>query len=190
MRNASCNIESRNRGSASIYIARWLVIDRYPDVVAIQARASSLKFPERGKALRTRGFAALEPPKPPNRHKTKLNCIQPIENKEWASLQIAAKIHFSRMRYLHSGSPRFGLETGQTAKARIQASGTRQSLRKRRLSLRCFGILLDTRNDSRKLATATKHYATHFLLDTKSHVSEVRCLHSVVRGLDSKPGNG
>lgn len=32
------------------YEARWLLIDRYPDVVAIQSRASRLKFPERRKA--------------------------------------------------------------------------------------------------------------------------------------------
>jgi hypothetical protein len=117
------------------YVARWLVIHRYPDpdIAPIQSRASGLKFAERGKALHTRGFAVLEPPAPtlgpptaPDRNKTKLNAIQPIENKEWASLQIATKIHFSKMRYLHSGSSRFGLETGVRPESRHATSSTLQ----------------------------------------------------------------
>jgi hypothetical protein len=52
---------------------------------------------------------------------------------------------------------------------------------------RPFSIHEATRNDSRKLATATKHHANHFLLATKSHVSEVLCRASSLPHPASRP---
>jgi Cof subfamily protein (haloacid dehalogenase superfamily) len=87
------------------HVSRRLLIDQDPDLAALESRASSLTFPERSKALHMRDFAVCEPPTEPNRDTTKLNRTQLIENKRRRSPQIATKIHFSAMRYLHSGMP-------------------------------------------------------------------------------------
>jgi hypothetical protein len=50
-----------------------------------------------------------------------------------------------------------------------------------------YSIHQATRNDSRKPATATRHDANHFLLDTKSHVSEVSRRASSLQHRASRP---